>query len=164
MGCNAKQNTIEKAIADFVQTDKKGLWTDLRFKVIEMGEPVMIIVADSTRIVTEAFEVDKAKKLTFANEGIERNRKSLETEKLPTMRKFHQDFINKQQVIVDSLNAMTVVLPNSYATKAATDVLAQEVVCKFSIVPMGAGTTQEITAIFVLNPTGDKCYRRRIKK
>ena len=154
----------EKAISDFVQTDKKGVWTDLKFKVIEMGEPVMITVADSTSIVTEVFEADKAKKLDFANEGIERNRKSLEKEKLPVMKKFYQDYIDKQTKVVDSLNALTVVLPDSYATKTATDVLAQEVVCKFSIVPMGASTTQEITATFVLNAAGDKCYRRKLNK
>ena len=32
------QSKYEKAIADFVQTDKRGTWTDLQFKVIEMGE------------------------------------------------------------------------------------------------------------------------------
>ena len=32
-GCTGQSN-YEKAIADFVQTDKRGTWTDLQFKVI----------------------------------------------------------------------------------------------------------------------------------
>ena len=44
-GCGSR-STSEKAIADFVQTDKQGVWTDLQFEVIEMGEPVMITVGD----------------------------------------------------------------------------------------------------------------------
>lgn len=34
----AVQSNYEKAIADFVQTDRSGTWTDMKFKVIEMGE------------------------------------------------------------------------------------------------------------------------------
>lgn len=54
-GCGSR-STSEKAIADFVQTDKQGVWTDLQFEVIEMGEPVMITVGDSIRILKETFE------------------------------------------------------------------------------------------------------------
>ena len=32
LGCS-EQNKYEKAIADFVQTDKRGTWTDLQFKI-----------------------------------------------------------------------------------------------------------------------------------
>lgn len=40
-GCS-KQNVYEKAIADFVQADKKGTWTDMQLKVIEMDTPAQI--------------------------------------------------------------------------------------------------------------------------
>lgn len=164
ISCSAPQSKDEKAIADFVQTDKKGVWTDLKFKVIEMGEPLNITIGDSVRILSEAFEADKAKKTAYATEGIERNRQSLEKEKLPTLRKFYQDYIAQQQQQVDSLSALTVTLPDAYTGKAPTEVVAKEVVCKFSIVYPGYDTTQEITETFVLNAAGDKCYRRKINK
>lgn len=162
-GCSGG-SIYEKAIADFVQTDKKGVWTDLKFKVIEMGEPLNVTIGDSVRILSEAFEADKTKKIVYATEGIERNRQSLEKEKLPTLRKFYQDYIAQQQQQVDSLSALTVTLPDAYTGKAPTEVVAKEVVCKFSIVYPGYDTTQEITETFVLNAAGDKCYRRKINK
>lgn len=164
ISCSAPQSKYEKAIADFVQTDQKGVWTDLKFKVIEMGEPQNVTISDSIRILSEAFEADKTKKIAFATECIERNRQSLEKEKLPTLRKFHQDYIDKQQTVVDSLSDLTVTLPDVYTSKASTEVVAKEVVCKFSIVYPGYNTTQEIFETFVLNAIGDKCYHRKIRK
>lgn len=159
-GCG-KQAICEKAIADFVQTDKKGVWTDLHFKVLEMGEPVIITVGDSIRILTDAFETDRKKKLDFATGNIGRYQKSLEKEKFPSMQKFYRHSINKQQSIVDSLSRLAVALPESYKVRPVTDVLAMEIVCKFSIVPPMYNTREEMTGTFLLNAAGDKCYRRR---
>lgn len=162
-GCS-KQNVYEKSIADFVQTDKRGTWTDMQFKIIEMGTPVQITVADSICILTEAFEAERKKKLDFATESIERNKKSLEKEKFAMMRKFYQDYIDKQQQIVDSLTLLTLPLPKEYSDMNAQKVLAQEIECKFSIVPPIINTRQEITAVFTLNADGSKCYRYKSKK
>ena len=164
-GCSGSSSrSHEKAIADFVQTDKKGVWTDLKFKVIEMGAPTDITVGDSIRILTDVFEADKAKKIEFANESIERNRTSLEKERLSVMRKFHQDHIDKQQKIIDSLMVLEVKLPQSYTTKHSNDVLAKEILCKFSIVNPLFNTKQEETRIFILNAEGDKCLRSKSAK
>lgn len=79
-GCN-NQTTNEKAIADFIQTDKKGIWTD--FKILEMGEPVMITVGDSIRILKDTFETKQKKNLDFANKIINRHSRSLKKELAP---------------------------------------------------------------------------------
>lgn len=161
IGCSGSQGKYEKSIADFVQTDKKGVWTDLKFKVIEMGVPTDITVGDSIRLLTDVFDADKAKKIEFANKEIERNRTSLEKEKSSVMRKFYQDYIDKQQKVIDSLTVLEVELPQSYTIRQSNDVLAKEIVCKFSIVNPLFNTTQEETRIFILNADGDKCFKSR---
>lgn len=162
-GCS-KQGLYEKSIAAFVQTDKKGTWTDLQFKVIEMGTPTEITVADSIRILTDAFEAVRKKKLDFATEGIERNKRLLEKDKSATMRRFYQEYIDKQQEIVDSLLTLTPSLPKEYSEMNVQKVLAQEIVCKFSIVPPIINARQEMTETFILSADGSKCYRRKIMK
>lgn len=159
------QSKYEKAIADFVQTDKKGTWTDLQFKVIEMGEPTNITVGDSIAILTEKFDTEKDKRLTTLNESIARNKASMEKERFATMKQFYQKLIDKNQVVVDSLAKTSVELPEAYRNAAETTVLAKEITCKFSIVnPMMGNAKQEITENFILNAEGDKCYRRNGKK
>jgi len=163
-GC-AGQSSYEKAIADFVQTDKKGTWTDLQFKVIEMGEPTDITVKDSVAILTKKFDAEKSKRLAMLNESIARNKESMEKERFNSMKQFYQKLIDKNQALVDSLAKTSVELPDAYKNAAETTVLAKEITCKFSIAnPMLNNAKQEITENFILNAAGDKCYRRNSKK
>lgn len=157
-GCGSR-STSEKAIADFVQTDKQGVWTDLQFEVIEMGEPVMITVGDSIRILKDAFEKKRRKDLDFANTHVERYSSSLQKEGFSAMRKFYQNRVDKYQKMADSLSRLKPVLPVSYADADPEKVLAQEVTCKFSIMAPFIKARQEITETFILNADGSKCYR-----
>lgn len=91
-GCNEGTATYEKAISDFVQTDKKGTWTDLKFKVIEMGVPINITVADSVKILTEKFEAQKNNRLATLNESIERHTVSRDKERYNSMKQFYQSY------------------------------------------------------------------------
>ena len=89
----------------------------------------------------------------------------MEKERLNTMKKFYQNLIDKNQVLVDSLAKTSVELPDAYKNAAKTTVLAKEITCKFSIAnPMLNNAKQEITENFILNAAGDKCYRRHSKK
>lgn len=87
-----EQSKYEKAIADFVQTDKKGTWTDLQFKVIEMGDPTDITVKDSVALLTEKFDSEKSKRLATLNESIARHKVAMEKEHLNTMKKNLSEF------------------------------------------------------------------------
>lgn len=162
-GC-VTQSSYEKAIADFLQTDKRGTWTDMQFKVIEMGDPGNITVGDSIKILTDKFEADKSKRLGILNESIKRNTDNKEKERFPSMQEFYQKMIDENQVIADSISKSTVTLPDSYKDTEATKVLAKEVTCKFSVVLPTYNTRQVMTETFVLNAAGDKCYRMKSKK
>lgn len=160
VGCGG-QNKYEKAIADFVQTDKRGTWTDLQFKMIEMGKPTNITVGDSIAILTEVFETKKAKDLEFYNQRIAEHTASMGKDRLNVLNEFYQKSIDKNQLVVDSLMKASVKIPEAYKSASANTILAQEVTCKFSIVnPLAGNARQEITEIFILNAEGDKCYRR----
>lgn len=163
-GCTVESSRFETAIGEFVQTDKRGVWTDLEFKVLEMGEPVVITVGDSIRILGDVFEAKRKKKLDLAMESIERNRKSLEKERSPVMRKFYKKHIDNYQQMADSLSALKVSLPEGYSDENSQKVLAQEIVCKFSIIAPFVNARQELTETFVLNADGSKCYRYKSKK
>lgn len=159
-GC-AVQSNYEKAIADFVQTDRSGTWTDMKFKVIEMGEPTDITVGDSIKILTDKFETDKEKYISSLRNSIERNTASRDKESFASMKEFYQKQIDKNQMILDSISKTTVVLPEAYVNVPESKVLAKEIECKFSIVPpmYNNGARQEMTEKFLLNAAGDKCYR-----
>lgn len=49
-------NKYEKLIADYVQTDKYGVWTDLSFKLVELEELSPLTVSDSIAILKKQFE------------------------------------------------------------------------------------------------------------
>lgn len=159
-GC-VSNNNYEKAIADFVQTDRSGTWTDLKFKVIEMGEPTDITVGDSIKILTDKFETDKEKYISNLKSSIERNTTSLDKERFASMKEFYQKQIDKNQTILDSISKTTVVLPEAYVNVPESKVLAKEIECRFSIIPpmYNNGARQEMTEKFMLNAAGDKCYR-----
>lgn len=162
-GCG-QQSSYEKAIADFLQTDKRGTWTDMQFKVIEMGDPTDITIGDSIKILTDKFEADKSKRLSILNESIQRNTEKKEKEQFPSMQEFYQKMIDENQILADSISKLAVTLPDAYKNADATKVLAKEVTCKFSVVPPIYNTRQEMTETFVLNAAGDKCYRMKSKK
>lgn len=53
--CSSK-NGYEKAIADFVQTDKKGTFYDMKFKALEIAEHKRLTVADSVTFLKQQAE------------------------------------------------------------------------------------------------------------
>ena len=54
----------EKAIADWIQTDKNGTWTDLKFELLEVIETKDITVADSIRILQDKFDQTQEKNVS----------------------------------------------------------------------------------------------------
>lgn len=160
-GCN-DQPIYEKAIADFIQTDPKGIWTD--FKVLEIGEPVMITVGDSIHILKDAFEMKRKKNLDSADKIIKRHSRSLKKELLSFTRELHQRYIDKYQRMKDSLYMLKVPLPEGYSDENSKKALSQEVSCKFSIMIPLFNARQVVTKIFIFNADGSICYGFKSKK
>ncbi len=166
--CSSPQNKYEQAIANFVQTDKKGTKYDMKFKVIEFKELQKITVADSVNILKETFEAEKEKKIEGYSQTVERNKQGLENEeknrfKSAAMIKHYTDNISQYKQALDSVSNLK--FPNPYEAKKPDEVLAILVECKYSVVPPMLNTTAEETREFVLSPDGTKCYKgRRIKK
>lgn len=162
-------SAYEQAIADFVQTDKKGTKYDLKFKVLEIKELKKITVGDSITILTDDWEKEKTKKLTSLTESLERSKASLEKEKTKrfstqTMIDMYNKSIDRYQHTIDSISSFTPEKITQYGSRNKEEVLAILVECKYNAVPPMTNTTIEETREFVLSPDGKKCYRQSAPK
>lgn len=52
----SERSVYEKAIADYVQTDKRGTWTDLKFEALSIEKSADVTVADSLKLLQTKFE------------------------------------------------------------------------------------------------------------
>lgn len=66
LSCSSPSN-YEKAIIDYLETDKKGVKTDLQIKFLFI-DVSYITVADSISILQDQFEIKKAKKNRICTE------------------------------------------------------------------------------------------------
>lgn len=86
--CSTKEDIYEQTIADYVQTDQYGIWTDLHFKVVSM-DAKECTVTDSIRILQEdaRTEIENAiahetKLLDEYRDELEQNNKSARPSKM----------------------------------------------------------------------------------
>lgn len=157
-------HSYEKAIADWLQTDNSGTWTDLKVKLIEVVEAKDITVADSSKIMEAEFEKQKGAKLTGYKNDIKRHETYLGFAKLSAsseeVQKVQND-LNTLKAQLDSTQALTF-LP-IYTDKKQTDILAKLIKCKYSIVVPILNTRQEKVETFLLTPDQAKCLGRMKK-
>lgn len=166
LACNTNSK-YEKAIAEYVQTDSKGTKYDMKFKVLEILETKYITVQDSVSSLKDAFEADKAKKISGLEESLKSNEASLEKEKNSRVRVlvgFYEKQIETYKHLIDSLKLTTPAAIQKYENRKPDERLAITVRCRYSAVPPIINTRVEETADFLLTPDGQKCYgQRRIK-
>ena len=108
--CTGTVSKYEKLIADAVQTDRRGTKLDLRFKADKIEEIGKISVADSIKIITDAFNSDREKRIGDLNETLRRNIDNMEGEKnsrtqTKVMMDFYQSNIERANRMIDSLRA-----------------------------------------------------------
>lgn len=136
----------EKTIADWVQTDKAGTWTDLKFKLIEVVETKDLTVGDSVRILEN--EVKRLNKIIDRAE----NRKSM-------VRVAPSTYFDA----CDKLKSTRHLLESSYADRDTTEIIARYLKCKYSIFSPELQTKQIKVETFLLTPDQNKCLGRMKK-
>lgn len=161
-------NDYEKAIADYVQTDKSGTKYDLKFKVLEIKELQKITIADSINILTERMESERNKQIARQEESIRSNQEMLEKEQngnfpLKTMIDFYTKSINDANKKIDELKSRDPGWLIPYENRPKDEILAILVQCKYSVVPPTYNTTIEEAKDFVLTTDGKKCKGIRSK-
>ena len=147
----------EKAIADWVRTDKDGTWTDLDFELVEVQSIEDITVSDSLSILKKRFEILKKRDL-------ERMKSDLESAELRmSFAKFagvnlesYQNDIDVTQSRIDSLNNQT--FHSIYDGKDDNEVIAKILKCRYAITSPLLNTRQEINDSFILSPDMKRCF------
>lgn len=132
----------EKAIADWIQTDANGTWTDLKFDLIEIIETKDVTVLDSLQYLERKSD-DLNSILEKADDPHNRFRKP----------------ISYYMTAKDNLKQVEA-LKEVYANREKTEILAKLLKCKYSIVSPIQKTRQEKTETFLLTPDMDKCLAR----
>lgn len=139
-------HSYERAIADWIQTDKVGTWTDLKFKLIEVVETKDLTVADSVRILE-----NKIKSLNKIIDSAD-NRKSL-------IKIAPSTYLSA----CEQLKSTQYILNSSYADRDTTEIIAKYMKCKYSIFFPELQTKQIKVETFLLSPALDKCLGRMKK-
>ncbi len=158
LACSPKENVYEQTIANHVQTDRHGTWTDLHFKVISL-EAANCTVADSIKTLVEDATEKKEKAIARETKwlsdhkaGLEKNNKKRYPSQ--TIENMYRGLIEKAQHRLDSLQQLNPEKVSHYEGVAPDKVLAVYVTCKYGVTLPGSNTYKERTDTFVLTPDG----------
>ena len=167
--CGDTTGKYEKLIAEIVQTDKRGTKYDLNFKVIKLEEIQQISITDSIKIITDAFNADRDKRINNLNETIKRNIEHIDKEKnsriqSKAMMEFYLLNVDKANKMIDSLNLSTPIETVRYDGRSNNEILAIVVRCMYSIDELISEKRVTETFDFFLSPDGTKYYtKKRVK-
>lgn len=159
--CGTSENQFEKAIADYVQTDKRGTWMDCKFKALSIEKLSDITVADSLKVLQAEFEklrdeqiASQQRTLDYFN-GLLKGNQSAKYAKQAVDEQLSQS-IATTQVQIDSLRNLPAVYADRYKGRNPSDVLAVKVKCNYSYVLPETTTAKERTEVFILTADGKK--------
>lgn len=153
----------EKAIADWIQTDKNGTWTDLKFELLEVIETKDITVADSIRILQDKFDQTQEKNVSMYTKKISRLEGFVSRlEKNPfapeATTESYRKILRETEAALDSVKKLT--FQSVYDGRSGTEVLAKLLKCKYSILSPMLQARQEKTETFLLTPDMSSCLGR----
>lgn len=130
----------EKAIAEWIQTDEDGTWTDLKFELLELLEEKDVTVSDSLRYLEN--KGDQQKKII---ERAENPRALIRTSFSDYAKaKDNLKWIEKKMM--------------EYEDRDSTEVLAKLLKCKYAITSPLLNTRQEMNGSFVLSLDMKRCF------
>lgn len=165
-GGGGQPGKYEKAIADYVQTDSRGTKLDLKFKVEKLEEIQKITVADSIKIVTDAFNADKEKQIASLEKTISLYTSQIEKEKVArrpsqTMINSYQSDIDKTNSRINSIRETRPAELEKYTGRDTGEILAIVVRCTYSADEPLTNKKVTETFDFYLSPDGTKCYSQK---
>lgn len=160
--CSSPSN-YEKVIIDYLETDKKGIKTDLQIEFLSINVSD-ITVADSISILQKQFEAEKAKKIESIQSSISRLQKKMQGQKgkknqvvaKPLISRWEKDFEKYQSELAIAENWQADYL-NRYDSRNTSEILAQKADCRFSFFNPQLQTRQELSALFTLSADGSRC-------
>jgi hypothetical protein len=167
--CTSKQSVYEKAIADYVQTDRHGTWTDCKFKALSIEKVADITVADSLKLLQAEFEklrdeqiVSQQRTLDYFN-GLLKDNQAAKYTKQAVADELNRS-IATTQARIDSLRNLPTAYTDRFNGRNPMEVLAQEVKCRYSYILPGSDREQERTEVFILTADGKKVIEKKGKE
>ena len=148
----------EKAVADWVQTDKNGMRTNLKFEILEVSGITDITVADSLAVLKERFEIQKEKEISILAKELESAKTKMSFAKYAGVDlESYQNNINEAQVKLDSIKKQA--FHSIYDKRKNEEVIAKILECRYAITPPLMKVKQEKRAAFILSPDMKKCFK-----
>ena len=134
--------SYEKAIAEWVQTDSHGIWTDLKFELLEVLETEDVTVSDSLRYLNS-----KSAQLSDLIQRAESPRALIK----PSFSAYMK--AEKSLKETEAMKAM-------YQNRDSAEVIGKILKCRYSIVQPHSGAQQKKTDSFLLSADMEKCIGR----
>lgn len=160
--CSSPSN-YEKAIIYYLQTDKKGIKTDLQIKFLSI-DVSDITVSDSIVIVQKQFEVEKAKKIESIQSSISRLQEKIQEQKGKKNQVVAKALISRWKKDLEKLQSELTIAQdwqadylNRYDSRNTSEILAKKADSKFSFFNPQLKTRQELSALFILSADGKQC-------
>lgn len=153
----------EKAVADWVQTDKNGMRTNLKFEILEVSGITDITVADSLAVLKKRFEIQKEREISILAKELESAKTRMSFAKYAGVDlESYQNNINEAQVKLDSIKKQS--FHSIYDKRKNEEVIAKILECRYVITPPLMKVKQEKRAAFILSPDMKKCFGKVSKK
>ena len=163
-GCSPTANQYEKTIADFIQTDRKGVWTDLQFKALETTVSD-VTVADSVAILQAKFEKELSEKISVLEKSVTHWEGAITRASDDmvgkVLRQGYEKDLDKARMELEQAKLWQPDYLKRYDGRNPSELLCKTATCRFTIInPMMGGAKQELTETFLISPDGSKCLRR----
>ena len=159
--CSSSKNEYEKAIADYVQTDRHGTWTDCKFQALSIEQIANITVADSLKLLQTEFEKSRDEQIASQQRTLDyfnsllKDNQSAKYAKQTVDEQLSQN-IATAQARIDSLRNLPAVYADRFKGRNSTEVLVQKIKCNYSYILPGSDREQERVEVFIMTPDGKK--------
>ncbi|KAA6308143.1 hypothetical protein EZS27_040180, partial [termite gut metagenome] len=164
--CTSKQSVYEKAIADYVQTDQRGTFTDLKFKALSIEKTTDITVTDSLKMLQTEFEKLRDEQIASQQRTLDYfNGLITDNQAAKYVKQAVDNQLNRSiaitQAQIDSLRKLPATDSDCYKGRSLTEVVSVVVKCRYSYTMPGNGAAKERTDNFILSPDGKRVLGKK---
>lgn len=162
LSCSSSSN-YEKVIIDYLETNKKGVKTDLQIEFLSI-DVSDITIADSISILQKQFETEKAKKIESIQSSISRLQDKIQEQRGKKNQVVAKALISRWEKDIEKYQSELTIaenwqanLLNRYSSRNTSEILAKKADCRFSFFNPQLQTRQELSALFTLSADGSRC-------
>ncbi len=160
---NSLESRYEKIIADYLQTDNKGVKTDLKIKFLSLSVDD-VFVSDSISILQERFKKEKLQKTETAHksvdywqETVDKHKKSEDDIVAKALLENALSKLEKAKAKLKKAKEWNPEYMSRYEVRSPDELLVKKADCSFSFFNPSLQTRQEVNALFIISKEENKC-------